>query len=150
VPSGHGFVLPHGRLIYSPTVFAQMLAQLITEPGVTVDQDAILHGAPAIAIRSSNRQGTLYVEPGTYRPLEFAATTENPLAGHPTTIRSTTVFNTYETLPNGSAHVPNLVLEYPHATVAPWETSYWKQYWSRTSSGNAETRQRALDDLRNS
>lgn len=150
VPPGHGIVVPESRLIASATAFSELLAELIKEPGVTVDQDATLNGGPAIAIRSSDRQGTLYVEPGNYRPLEFVAATEGPPDGHRITMRTTTVFKTYETLPNGSVHVPNLVLEYPHATVAPWEMSYWKQYWSRASSGNAETRQRALDDLRDS
>jgi hypothetical protein len=134
----------------SPAAFARALAKIINAPSVTVNRNAAFRGAPAVSITSANGRATLYVDPSTYRPLELV--TKIKILGNDNKVvmsyTSTTIFQSYETLPGSSLKMPNLVLNYPHATVAPWERRYWKRYWIRASSGSAETRRRALDDLR--
>lgn len=146
----HGAGHVSTRAPVSPASFARTLAKIIKAPNVTVNQHASLHGAAAIAITSRNRAATLYADPGTYRPLELVAHAVgvgDRVSAHGYT--STTVFHTYETLPQSSLKLPDLVLEFPQARVAPWERKYWKQYWSRASSGSAQTRRQALADLGN-
>jgi len=146
-----GIALPRSRSFDNPRLFAQELTKVIQTHGVTVRRNAAFRGTPAISITAANKRATLYVNSGTYRPLGFVAT-EYVLGNNNQvveTIHTTTVFNTYETVPEDSVKMPNLVLNYPHATVAPWERYYWKRYWSRVSSGSAQTRRQALEDLRN-
>jgi hypothetical protein len=135
----------------SPAAFARALAKIINAPSVTVNRNAAFRGAPAVSITPANGRATLYADPIDYRPLELV--TKIKVLGNDNKVvrsyTSTTIFQSYETLPHGSLKMPNLVLNYPHATVAPWERHYWKRYWSRVSSGSTQTRGRALDDLRN-
>src|SRR5262249_5239153 len=137
--------------LISPASFARALAKIIMAPGVTL-KDAVFHGTRTVGITSADGRTILYVHPGTYRPV--ALVTKIVVVGsNPTEVRAafteTTIFHTYETLPQTSLKMPNLILKYPHATVAPWERQYWKRYWSRASSGSPETRRQALDDLAN-
>lgn len=151
VDTTHGVgSLYHGEA-NSPAAFALALAQIINAPSVTVNRNAAFRGSPAVSITSGNRRATLYVDPITYRPLELV-TKIKVLGSGDKVVRSytsTTIFQSYETLPRSLLKMPNLVRHYPHATVPPWERHYWKLYWSRAASGSAATRRRALDDLRN-
>jgi hypothetical protein len=147
----HGGIVLRGRSFDSPQLFAQELTNVIQTPGVTVERNAAFRGTPAVSITSANKRATLYVNPGTYRPLAFLAT-EDVLGNNNQvveTVHTTTVFNTYETVPEGSVKIPNLVLEHPHAKVPPWDRYYWRKFWSRESPGTSTTRQRALAELRN-
>lgn len=152
VDAVHGVGTFSPKDVTSPASFARALARIITEPGVTVTE-TVFRGTRVTGITSANKRTTLYVHPGTYRPQ--ALITKIPVCSEATPPRcrtaftETTVFHSYETLPRTSLKMPNLVLSYPHATVAPWERHYWKRYWSQASSGNAQTRRQALDDLHN-
>jgi hypothetical protein len=130
VSPGHGIRLPvptRSHTVDSPKIFKEMLAALAKEPGVTVNDNATLNGMPAIRFRSARRGSDLYVEPGTDRPLEFTLKGTVSHKGKSWTRSITTRFTTYESLPSGSLHMPNLITEYPHALVPAWDRKYWNK-----------------------
>lgn len=97
--------------IGSIKTFSKILTEMSKAPGVTVHRHTSFHGVPAISITAANHLSTLYVKPGTYTPLGFVIT--GPSADD----AETTMFKTYTTVPLGSAHMPNLIKEHPHARV---------------------------------
>jgi hypothetical protein len=131
VPPGEGIQLPVGtrenHAVGSPKAFSRLLAQVLKDRGVTVDRNATLNGRRVIRLRSSRRGADLYVEPGSYRPLEFTRTSTGTGRGRTWKTSTTTRFTTYRSLPSGSLHMPNLITEYPHATVPAWDRDYWNE-----------------------
>jgi len=101
-----------------PAEFSHLVEELLSAPGVTVNSAASVNGAPAITITNNNVGYTLYVQPGTYTPLEITYTA----AGRdPTTL--TITFTAWETLPPGSVPIPDLTQLYPKASVVPMSTN---------------------------
>lgn len=101
--------------------YGVLLARLLQAPGVAVTAHAHLRGRAVIAIVSGLRSGisrrragelwgTLFVDPTTYRPLEYVI--------HSGPVVLTQTFLTYRTLRAGSVPVPNLRKLHPDARIA--------------------------------
>jgi hypothetical protein len=102
-----------------PRNFGAQVTALLHNPKVTVDWHARFDGQPAISLYSAAAQNTLYVEPGTYRPLGVVMI--SPADGHngPTGRRYQQVIaiTTWQTLPDGSVPIPNLAQLHPTARI---------------------------------
>jgi hypothetical protein len=105
-----------------PETFSDLIVALLNAPGVTVNPNASVNGESAISITGSNGAVTLYVQPGTYTPLQFVVTRGSGRAQQ--TITAT--FSTYETLPTGSVSMPNLAQLHPSAKV--WTTTFRRSH----------------------
>jgi hypothetical protein len=100
-----------------PGSFSQLIAKLIRSPHVTVQRDAHVNGRRAIKITALHGRAVVYVQPGSYRPLEFVAMGD-PGASPQSTVRMVMRFDAYATLPRGSASPPNLERLHPNAKLA--------------------------------
>ena len=99
-----------------PGSFSQLIAKLIRSPHVTLQRDAHLNGRRAIKITALHGRAVIYVQPATYRPLEFV-TMGDPGASAQGTVRMVMRFNAYATLPRGSVAPPNLERLHPDAKL---------------------------------
>jgi hypothetical protein len=100
-----------------PRTFSQLIAKLIRSPYVTVQRDAHVNGTPAIRITALHGRAIVYVQPATYRPLEFVILGD-PGAGGQGAVKMAMRFDAYATLPRGSASPPNLEWLHPNAKLA--------------------------------
>lgn len=115
-----------GSSSFQVPTFSDLIVALLNAPGVTVNPNASVNGEAAISITetpaaNANARFTLDVQPQTYTPLLMTITTTNTSGAVQSTI--TTTFNTYETLPAGSASMPNLAQLYPNATIISTQTA---------------------------
>jgi hypothetical protein len=108
------------RVPSNATSYGVLLAQLLKAPGVAVNPHVRLNGKTVIGIvsgvtrgisltRAGDISGTLYVQPKTYRPLEYVIRRGNGIV--------TQRFSTYQTLPLDSVPVPNLQKLHPDARI---------------------------------
>jgi hypothetical protein len=93
--------------------FAAQVTALLHDPKVTVNWNARFEGYRAIRFYSAARQSTLYVQPGSYRPLAVVMTSH--ANGH--RYQQVTVFRSIQTLLDGSVPIPDLARLYPTARV---------------------------------
>lgn len=102
-----------------PGNFGAQVTALLHNPAVTVDWNARFAGQAAIRFYSAAAQNTLYVQPGSYRPL--AVVMISPANGHNgprgQRYQQVIVFSTWQTLPDGSVPVPDLAQLHPTARV---------------------------------
>jgi hypothetical protein len=102
-----------------PWNFGAQVTTLLHDLQVIVNRNARFEGKPAISLYSVAAQNTLYVQPGTYRPVAVVmispANGHNGPKGHP--YQQVIVFSTWQTLPDGSVPVPNLAQLHPTARV---------------------------------
>jgi hypothetical protein len=96
-----------------PETFSDLIVALLNASGVSVT-NATVNGESVISITGDNGNVTLYVQPQTYKPVQFVITRRTGVA--PSTV--TTTFNTYETLPADSVSMPNLPQLYPSAKTS--------------------------------
>ena len=106
-----------GTGTHLPRSFSQLIARLIRSPHVTVQRDAHLGGRPAIRITALHGRAVIYVQRGTYRPLELV-TMGDPGASPQSIVRMVMRFDAYRTLPRGSVSPPNLERLHPTAKLA--------------------------------
>jgi hypothetical protein len=102
-----------------PGNFSAQVTALLRNPHVTVNWHARFEGKPAIRLYSAAAQNTLYVQPGTYRPLAVVMITpadgHNGPEGQP--YQQVLAFSTWQILPDGSVPVPDLAQLHPTARV---------------------------------
>ncbi len=103
----------------APETFSDLLTSLLTLPGLAVNPNASVNGQNAISISSQSGDEVLYVQAGTYTPLQFVLTYRSGLTygSDNTPISVTTTFNSYQTLPAGSVSMPDVAQLHPNATV---------------------------------
>jgi len=97
----------------APATFSDLIASLLKLPGLTVNQNASVNGQNAISISSRSGDEVLYVQPGSYTPLKFMATSGSGSSQ----VSITTTFSTYQTLVAGAVSMPDLVQLHPSAKV---------------------------------
>jgi hypothetical protein len=100
-----------------PGSFSQLIAKLIRSPHITVQRGVHLDGRRVIRISALHGRAVIYVQPATYRPLEFV-TMGDPGASAQGTVRIVMRFDAYTTLPRGSVAPPNLERLHPTAKLA--------------------------------
>jgi hypothetical protein len=95
--------------------FSDLLRQLITSHGATVEGPVSLDGVPAIRLSAQNGV-MVYVDQKSYRPLEIDT---NQAPDYTATIK----IGAYETLPAGAATAPDLPALHPSAKVIQTQNS---------------------------
>ena len=81
-----------------------------------MQRDSHVNGRRAIRITALQGRGIVYVQPGSYRLLEFV-TMGDPGAGPRSTAWMVMRFDAYATLPRASASPPNLERLHPNAKL---------------------------------
>jgi hypothetical protein len=100
-----------------PRTLSALIARLIRSPHVRVTRTAHFDGKPAVRITALGGRAVLFLQPRTYRPLEFVIAGD-PGAGPQREAVMTMRFDAYETLPRGAVSPPNLAQLHPSALPA--------------------------------
>jgi hypothetical protein len=110
---------PHevGAGKHLPRSFSQLIARLIRSPHVTVQRNAHVDRRSAIKITALHGRAVLYVQPRSYRPLEFV-TMGDPGASAQSIVSVTMRFRAYGRLPRGSVSPPDLQRLHPTVKLA--------------------------------